>query len=257
MADLTGPRHGGAAEEDAAQGGPPHGGSPQGAAPGARLRAGPLHVEAIRQRLHDAQARIDAAARRAGRDPAGVQLLVAVKYVASQELPKLAQAGVRLVGENRAQDLEAKVAAHGDLFAWDFIGQLQSRKVKAILPHVRMIHSLASQSALRELERWQQIARPGLKVMIEVNLAGEEGKAGVCPQEIDLYLQRCPVQVAGLMTMPPQTDDPAESRHWFAQLRDLAQQHRLAELSMGTSQDYEIAVEEGATIVRLGTTVLR
>lgn len=217
---------------------------------------GPLHVEAIRERLEAAQERIAAAAGRAGRDPAGVELLVAVKYVALEELPKLAQGGVRLVGENRAQDLQAKVAAHGQLFDWDFIGQLQSRKVRTIVPHVRTIHSLASLSALGELERWRQLARPGLRALIEVNLAGEQGKAGVAPHQLDLYLERCPVPVVGLMTMPPQAEDPSHSRRWFSQLRELAQLHGLRELSMGTSQDYEVAVEEGATIVRLGTAVL-
>jgi pyridoxal phosphate enzyme (YggS family) len=217
---------------------------------------GPLHADAIRDRLSAAQERIAAAAARAARDPAAVELLVAAKYVALADLPLLAQAGVRLLGENRAKDLEAKVEAHRDLFTWDFIGQLQSRKVRTILPHVRLIHSVASLSALRELERWQQIARPGLQVLIEVNVAAEEGKAGVSPAEIEMYLQHCPVPVAGLMTMPPHAYDPEQSRRWFAALRALAEQHGLEELSMGTSQDYEVAVEEGATIVRLGSSVL-
>jgi PLP dependent protein len=217
---------------------------------------GPLHAEAIRQRLAAARARIEAAALRAGRDPGGVELLVATKYVSLDQMPKLAQAGVKLVGENRAQDLEAKLAAHRDLFAWDFIGQLQSRKVKAIVPHVRLVHSLASASALRELQRWQEIARPGLRALIEVNVAGEQGKAGVAPSQIEDYLERCPVPVAGLMAMPPYSQDPQHSRRWFAALRQLAQAHGLTELSMGTSQDYEVAVEEGATIVRIGSSVL-
>lgn len=216
----------------------------------------PLHPEAIRQRLAAARARIEAAAARAGRDPAAVELLVATKYVPLDQMPKLAQAGVTLVGENRAQDLEAKLAAHRHLFEWDFIGQLQSRKVKAIVPHARLIHSLASASALRELQHSQQIARPGLRVLIEVNVAAEEGKAGVAPAEIEQYLERCPVPVAGLMTMPPYALHPERSRRWFAALRELAQAHGLTELSMGTSQDYEVAVEEGATIVRLGASVL-
>jgi PLP dependent protein len=215
-----------------------------------------LHAEETRERLRVAREKIADAATRAGRDPAAVQLLVATKYLSADQLPTLEQAGVELVGENRAQDLEAKVSAHGDLFAWDFIGQLQSRKVRAIVPHVRLIHSLASASALRELERWQQIARPGLQVLIEVNLAAEQGKAGVSPAEIETYLERCPVPVAGLMTMPPHAQAPEQSRRWFAALRALGEQHGLRELSMGTSQDYEVAVEEGATIVRLGSSVL-
>lgn len=216
----------------------------------------PLHAEAIARRLARARERIAAAARRAGRDPDAVELLVAVKYVALEELPVLSQAGVTLVGENRAQDLQAKAQAHGDLFTWDFIGQLQSRKVRAIVPHVRLIHSLASLSALRELERFKHAAKPGLRTLIEVNVAGERGKAGISPDELDLYLERSPVPVAGLMTMPPQAGDPDQSRRWFAALRELARDRGLATLSMGTSQDYEVAVEEGATIVRLGTSVL-
>jgi pyridoxal phosphate enzyme (YggS family) len=217
---------------------------------------GPLHAEAIAQRLDRARERIDVAARGAGRDPGAVQLLVTIKYVTVEELSVLAQAGVTLVGENRAQELEAKAQAHGDLFVWDFIGQLQSRKVRQIVPHVRLIHSLASLSALRELERFKDAAKPGLQTLIEVNVAGEQGKAGISPGELDIYLERSPVPVAGLMTMPPQTGDPDQSRRWFAALRELAHDRDLKELSMGTSQDYEVAVQEGATIVRLGTSVL-
>jgi pyridoxal phosphate enzyme (YggS family) len=217
---------------------------------------GPLHAEAISERLAEARERIAAAARLAGRDPDAVQLLVAIKYVALEDLPLLAQAGVTIVGENRAQELHAKAQAHGDLFTWDFIGRLQSRKVRAIVPHVRLIHSLASLSALRELERFKGLAKPGLQALIEVNVAGEQGKAGISPGELDLYLERSPVPVAGLMTMPPQTGDPGQSRRWFAALRELAHDRGLAALSMGTSQDYEVAVQEGATIVRLGTSVL-
>jgi len=185
--------------------------------------------------------------------PAEVQILAAIKYVAPAELPVLAQAGVRLVGENRAQDLREKVAAHGELFEWDFIGQLQSRRVRAIVPHVRLIHSVASESALRELERHLDRARPGLRILLEVNVAGEEGKAGIAPSEIVPYVERSPVPVAGLMTMPPLSETPEENRRWFAALRDLADEHGLEHLSMGTSQDYVVAVEEGATIVRIGT----
>lgn len=217
---------------------------------------GPLRAQAVSERLAEAHERIAAAARRAGRDPDAVELLVAIKYVALEELPVLSQAGVTLVGENRAQDLQAKAQAHGDLFTWDFIGQLQSRKVRAIVPHVRLIHSLASLSALRELERFKDAAKPGLRTLIEVNVAGEQGKAGISPDELDLYLERSPVPVAGLMTMPPQAGDPDQSRRWFAALRELARDRGLATLSMGTSQDYEVAVEEGASIVRLGTSVL-
>lgn len=216
----------------------------------------PLHAQATRERLQAARRRIAAAAARAGGDPDAIQLLVATKYVALEELPVLAQAGVTLVGENRAQDLEAKVKAYGELFTWDFIGRLQSRKVRTIVPYVRLIHSVASLSALRELERHRDAAKADLKVLIEVNVAGEQGKAGIEPHELDLYLERCPVPVTGLMTMPPATADPDQSRRWFTALRELAHDRGLRELSMGTSQDYEVAVEEGASIVRLGSSVL-
>jgi pyridoxal phosphate enzyme (YggS family) len=180
-------------------------------------------------------------------------VLAAVKYLPAEELPKLAEAGIGVVGENRAQELEAKVAEHGELFEWDFIGQLQSRRVRLIVPHVRLIHSVASDSALRELERHASIARPGLRILVEVNVAGEEGKAGVAPEELDAFIGRSPVPVAGLMTMPPLAAEPEESRRWFAALRELADARGLEQLSMGTSQDYIVAAEEGATIVRIGT----
>jgi hypothetical protein len=180
-------------------------------------------------------------------------VLAAVKYLSGDELPKLAEAGISVVGENRAQDLQEKVAEHGELFEWDFIGQLQSRRVRLIVPHVRLIHSVASESALRELERHAGISRPGLRILVEVNVAAEQGKAGVAPEELDAFIERSPVPVAGLMTMPPLAADPEESRRWFATLRRIADERGLEELSMGTSQDYVVAAEEGATIVRIGT----
>jgi uncharacterized pyridoxal phosphate-containing UPF0001 family protein len=182
-------------------------------------------------------------------------VLAATKYVPTAELPTLAAAGVRLVGENRAQDLQEKVAAHGGLFEWDFIGQLQSRRVRLIVPHVRLIHSVASESALRELERHRELARPGLRILVEVNVAGEPGKAGVDPDQLDSFIARSPAPVAGLMTMPPLSEDPQSSRPWFAALRELAYERGLEHLSMGTSQDYVVAAEEGATIVRIGTSL--
>ena len=185
--------------------------------------------------------------------PREVEVLAATKYVSVEDLPILAEAGIHLVGENRAQDLQAKVAAHGNLFEWDFIGQLQSRRVRLIVPHVRLIHSVASDSALRELARHRELARPGLRILIEVNVAREPGKAGVAPEELDGFIARSPLPVAGLMTMPPPSHDPDSSRPWFAALRDLAHERSLGHLSMGTSQDYVVAVEEGATIVRIGT----
>jgi pyridoxal phosphate enzyme (YggS family) len=212
-----------------------------------------LRVETIAANLAQVREEIAQAAARAGRDPTAVQVLAASKYVALEDMPKLAQAGVRLVGENRAQDLAAKVEVYGDMFVWDFIGRLQSRKVRQVVPHVRLIHSLASDSALRELGLRQELARPGMRVLIEVNVAEEPGKEGVAPAELAGFIERCPVPVAGLMTMPPLSPRPQDSRRWFAALRELAHVHGLSELSMGTSQDYLVAVEEGATIVRIGT----
>jgi uncharacterized pyridoxal phosphate-containing UPF0001 family protein len=186
-----------------------------------------------------------------GRDPAGVEVLAAVKYVALEELGVLAEAGIVVAGENRAQDLEAKAQAHPEL-TWDFIGHLQSRKVKQVLPLVRYVHSVATDSVLRQLERH---ATPETEVLVEVNVAEEEGKSGVAPGDLDDVIARCPARVVGLMTMPPLAADPEDSRRWFAALAELAGERGLRHLSMGTSQDYLVAVQEGATIVRLGTTL--
>ena len=177
-----------------------------------------------------------------------VEILAATKYVEAGDLPALAQAGIELVGENRAQDLLAKQADHGRLFTWDFIGAIQSRKLKDIAPNVRLIHSIASESALRRLEQ-----NPAKEVLIQVNVAGEESKEGVEPGEIADYIERCPCPVTGLMTMPPFAERPEDSRRHFARLAELAAEHGLKRLSMGTSQDYEVAAQEGATIVRLGS----
>jgi pyridoxal phosphate enzyme (YggS family) len=184
----------------------------------------------------------------AGRDLAEVEICAAIKYVPAQELPALAQAGIALVGENRAQELLEKQADHGDLFAWHFIGALQSRKVRDVAPNVRLIHSVASDSALGQLERHR-----APEVLIQVNVAGEEGKAGIAPSELADFIERCPVPVGGLATMPPFVADPEHNRPHFARLAELATEHGLARLSMGTTQDYRVAVEEGATIVRIGS----
>ncbi len=179
-----------------------------------------------------------------------VEILAATKYVPREEMGALAEAGVELVGENRQQELEEKHAQWGDAFAWDFIGNLQSRKVKRILPLCRLIHSIASESVLEQLGRHGD---PQIEVLVEVNVAGEEGKGGVSPAELGAFIERCPVRVAGLMTMPPFSTDPEDSRPHFARLAELAESHGLTRLSMGTSQDWPVAVEEGATIIRLGT----
>ena len=204
----------------------------------------------VRAKAEQVRAEIAAAARRAGRDPEEVALLVAVKYVALEGLGALAEAGLTLLGENRAQDLAAKAQAYPQTFTWHFIGQLQSRRIRQIVPYAEVIHSLASESAMAQLERHHTAAT---RVLVEVNVAGEDSKTGIRPDDLPGYLKRCPVPVIGLMTMPPFTEDPEASRPHFATLRELAAAHGLPELSMGTSQDYGVAVEEGATIVRIGS----
>ena len=180
----------------------------------------------------------------------GVEILVAAKYVPLEEMGALAQAGVGLVGENRQQDLAAKHERWGNDFEWDFIGNLQSRKVKQVVPLCRLIHSVATNSVLRELGKH---GGPETEVLVEVNVAGEDDKGGVAPADLPAFIERCPVRVGGLMTMPPFSQDPEASRPHFARLAELAAAHGLTRLSMGTSQDWRIAVEEGATIIRLGT----
>jgi pyridoxal phosphate enzyme (YggS family) len=212
-----------------------------------------VRAERVRENLQRIRGELDAACDRAGRPQDAIEILAATKYVAAEDMPVLAEAGIRLVGENRAQDLQEKVALCGSLFEWDFIGQLQSRRVRLIVPHVRLIHSVASESALRELERYRERARPGLRILIEVNLAGEAGKAGIAPSDLDAFIERSPLPVAGLMSMPPLSTEARDSRRWFAALRELAAERQLEHLSMGTSQDYVVAAEEGATIVRIGT----
>jgi pyridoxal phosphate enzyme (YggS family) len=176
-----------------------------------------------------------------------VRIVVATKYVAVDDLGALAEAGVDTVGENRLQDLQAKHARFGDAFRWHFIGHLQSRKARALAGLVELVHSLDSLSAARRLD---------VPALVEVNLSGEATKSGVAPDELDAFLDAVRgegVDVRGLMTMPPLADDPEESRPYFSRLRELAEARGLPELSMGTSQDYRVAAEEGATIVRIGS----
>jgi uncharacterized pyridoxal phosphate-containing UPF0001 family protein len=184
----------------------------------------------------------------AGRDPAEVEICAAIKYVPNEQLGALAEGGIEVVAENRAQELVAKQDRWGDAFTWDFIGALQSRKVKDVAPRVRLIHSLASESALAQLER-----HPAPEVLVQVNVAGEESKAGIEPAALGDFIARSPVPVGGLMTMPPAVERPEDNRRHFARLAELAAEHGLKRLSMGTTQDFDIAVQEGATIVRLGT----
>jgi PLP dependent protein len=177
----------------------------------------------------------------------GVTVVVATKYVALDELAALAEAGVEVVGENRAQDLQAKHARYGDAFRWHFIGHLQSNKVKVVNGICELVHSLDSESAARRLT---------VPALLEVNLSGEPTKSGVAPDDIGGWLGRFP-NLRGLMTMPPLADDPESSRPWFRRLRGLAESHGLRDLSMGTSQDWRVAVEEGATLIRVGSTLFR
>ena len=178
------------------------------------------------------------------------EVLVACKYVPVEEMGALVEAGVGLVGENRQQDLAAKHEAHAADFTWDFIGNLQSRKVRQILPLVRLIHSVGTDSVLEQLGRH---GTAETEVLIEVNVAEEEGKGGVAPAGLADFIARCPVRVSGLMTMPPFAEDPEASRPHFARLAELAAANDLERLSMGTSQDWRVALDEGATIIRLGS----
>jgi uncharacterized pyridoxal phosphate-containing UPF0001 family protein len=198
-----------------------------------------LDPDRVRRNLDEVRAQLP--------DP-DITVLAAVKYLDADDLPALWEAGIRVVGENRAQVLQEKAASYPD-FTWDFIGHLQSRKVKTVLPLVRWIHSVASDSALKELGRH---GTPETEVLVEVNIAGEEDKSGIAPADLPGFLDRCPVTVVGLMTMPPFTENPEDSRRWFAALAQLASDHGLRELSMGTTQDFSVAAQEGATIVRIG-----
>ncbi|HEU4802375.1 MAG TPA: YggS family pyridoxal phosphate enzyme [Solirubrobacterales bacterium] len=182
--------------------------------------------------------------------PAVTEILVACKYVPSAEMGALAEAGVELVGENRLNDLVDKQERWRDSFTWDFIGNLQSRKVRDVLPRVRLIHSVHSDSVMRQLGKHGD---DSTEVLIQVNVAGEEGKGGVDPAALGAAIDACPVRVVGLSTMPPFSDDPEASRPYFARLAELAGEHGLSRLSMGTTQDWRVAVDEGATTIRIGS----
>lgn len=174
-----------------------------------------------------------------------VTVVVATKYVIAEEMTTLADAGIEVVGENRAQDLERKHALHGDVFHWHFIGHVQSNKASVVNEHCELVHSLGSDSAARRLT---------VPALLEVNLSGEASKSGVSPDEIAGFVERYSL-ILGLMTMPPLAGDPEASRPYFRRLRELAEKHDLPELSMGTSQDYRVAAEEGATLVRVGAAI--
>jgi hypothetical protein len=178
----------------------------------------------------------------------GVTVVAATKYVQLAEMGVLAEAGVPVVGENRAQDLAAKHEVLGESFRWHFIGHLQSRKAGAVSAACELVHSLDSQSAARRLE---------IPALVQVNLAGEETKSGVAAGDLEAFLTECPAEVVGLSTMPPLAESPEASRPYFRRLRELAQAHGLSQLSMGTSQDYLVAVDEGATLVRVGAALFQ
>jgi PLP dependent protein len=203
-----------------------------------------IDPERVRQRLTEVR----------GEAGDAVRILVATKYVPDDEMPALAEAGVELVGENRLDELERKHARFGDLFEWHFIGGLQSRKVRGVLPLVSLIHSVASESALEQLN---SRASEETRILVQVNVAGEDAKEGIDPSSLGEFIARSKATVVGLATMPPFAEDPEQSRPHFARLAELAGEHGLRELSMGTSQDWRVAVEEGATIVRLGSALLR
>jgi PLP dependent protein len=188
----------------------------------------------------DVRSRYDAICSQAGPE---VTVVVATKYVSLEEMAVLADAGVQVVGENRAQDLERKHGRYGETFRWHFIGHLQSNKAKVVNACCELVHSLSSQSAA---------ARLTVPALVEVNLSGEASKSGVAPEELPALLAAYPA-ARGLMTMPPAAADPEASRPYFRRLRQLAEAHGLSELSMGTSQDYPVALEEGATLIRVGS----
>jgi len=197
----------------------------------------PTSTDALRERYERLQQEVGPS----------VTIVVATKYVAIDDMAALGDAGVTIVGENRAQDLEAKHARYGEAFRWHFIGHLQSRKAKTVNEICELCHSLDSESSA---------ARLTIPALVEVNLSGEETKSGVAPEELPALLAVYPA-ARGLMTMPPFSSDPEASRPYFRRLRALAEEHGLHDLSMGTSQDYRVAVEEGATYVRIGSSLFR
>jgi pyridoxal phosphate enzyme (YggS family) len=223
---------------------------------------GALESERVRANVDVVRERIAAACRRAGRDQGAVELLAATKYVPIDQMGALADAGLTLVGENIASELEAKHARWGDRFTFDFIGHLQSRKTREVLPCVRLIHSVESESVLRQIERHAEGRR---RVLLEINVAGEQSKYGIAPDAADGFVEQAScyekVTFGGLMTMPPLATRPDQPRPYFVALRELAERlaanwaprHDFRALSMGTSQDFDVAVEEGATVVRVGS----
>ncbi|MBJ7347746.1 MAG: YggS family pyridoxal phosphate-dependent enzyme [Thermoleophilaceae bacterium] len=204
----------------------------------------------VQRNYADLQSRIVAAGERVGRDTTDVRICVACKYFEIEAMEQLALAGIRLVGENRLQNMVAKQAAFPDVFEWHFIGALQSRKVAEVASRVELIHSVASDSVV---ERINQLGAAAPGVLVQVNVSGEPSKAGVAPEQLEQFIASLNTRPLGLMTMPPPAADGEASRPYFRALASLAQNFDLTQLSMGTSQDFEVAVEEGATVVRIGS----
>jgi pyridoxal phosphate enzyme (YggS family) len=210
-------------------------------------------LETVQLNLARVQEEIAAACVRAGRQPTDVRICVATKYIEADAMEVLREAGVDIAAENRLQDMVAKQMRFGAEFEWHFIGAIQSRKMREIASRVTTIHSLATESARDKLA---DLDFPAPKLLVQVNVSGEESKQGVAPEELAAFIAASPHPVSGLMTMPPLSERPEDAREHFAKLKALADEHGLAELSMGTSQDYVVAVEEGATLVRVGSVLL-
>lgn len=211
-------------------------------------------VDVVARNLATVQARVSAACERVGRDPSDVTVCVATKYVSADGMEILREAGVRVAAENRFQDMIAKQERFGGDFEWHFIGRIQSRKVTEIATRVTTIHSLATESAR---DRLAGLPAPLPRILLQVNVSGEPSKEGLAPEVLGEFIASCPFEVQGLMTMPPLAQDPESARPFFRKLAELAAKHGLGELSMGTSQDYEVAVEEGATLIRIGSVLFR
>lgn len=207
-------------------------------------------LETVKRNLATVEAQVAAACAAGGRSAVDVQICVATKYVGGDGMAVLRDAGVTIAAENRLQDMIAKQEQFGDEFEWHFIGAIQSRKVRDIAGRVSAIHSLGTESARDKLAG---LDTPTPRVLVQVNVSGEDSKQGVAPEDLPAFLSACPVEVSGLMTMPPLTAEPEGARPYFAQLCELAAAHGLKDLSMGTSQDYSVAVEEGATLIRVGS----
>jgi pyridoxal phosphate enzyme (YggS family) len=213
----------------------------------ASLSAG---LDTVKRNLERVRTDVELACERSGRKPGDVSICVATKYVEPEAMDVLRDAGVRIAAENRLQDMIAKQERFGDDFEWHFIGAIQSKKVREIAARVSAIHSLGTESARDKLAN---LETPAPKLLVQVNVSGEESKQGVATDELGAFIEATPQPVSGLMTMPPLTEDPEGARPYFAQLKALADSHGLQDLSMGTSQDFAVAVEEGATLIRVGS----